>query len=133
MGLNSETQLEYGLCPNLREEQMESILLGIEIHGVEKMARQAKLSGEGVRKIYSGKSIPSHKTLKKLAMAAMALDGLRQAEEAQRKKIKAIMKERGISLRTLARELGVDASNLAKALSDNRNLAPFTLILKQIK
>lgn len=120
MGLNSDAQLEYGSCPKLREEQLEAVLRGIETHGAEKMARQAKLSGEGVRKIQNGKATPTSKTLTKLAMAAMALDGQRQAEEAQREKIKATMQERGISLRALADELGVDASNLSKMISGQR-------------
>lgn len=120
MGLDSEAQLEYGICPKLREVQLAAVLRGIETHGAEKMARYAKLSGEGVRKIQTGKSKPSTKTLTRLAIAAIALDGERQVEEVQREKIKATMKERGISLRKFALELGVDASNLSKALSDKR-------------
>lgn len=121
MGLDSDAQLEYGPCPKLRKEQLEVVLRGIETHGAEKMARQAKLSGEGVRKIQSGKATPTSKTLTKLAMAAMALDGQRQAEEALRNKIKAAMKERGISLRALADELKMDTSNLHKLIGGQRD------------
>ena len=122
MGLNSDAQLEYGQCPKLREEQLEIVMRGIVTHGAEKMARHAKLSAEQVRKIEQGKTQPTPKTLTRLAIVGQALDGQTQSEQLLLEKVKAELNVQKVPLRTLAKALNLDASNLAKMLNGQRGV-----------
>lgn len=123
LGYDPAAQIEYGITPEQKIETFNGVLEGIEIHGAKRVAEIANLSERYVLKISKGQANPPHKTLAKLNRATKILEIDSAEQKSTLDKIHEKMKEKNISMRTLAAELEIDASNLAKVLSGRRNNA----------
>jgi len=121
IGLDSDAQIEYGQCLEQKKKQLEAVLKAIKTYDVQPMAFVARLSAFYVRSIYQGKVTPSEKALEKLYAAAKSLETDGALEQVLRDKITAMMKEKKVSIRSLAAKLEIDSSNLAKILSSQRH------------
>jgi hypothetical protein len=121
LGLNPEAQIEYGICPEQKNAIMQGILSAISAHGAKRMADAARLSERQVLRIGLGKAAPSENAMAKLQVAAKKLDSTATTEQELRRKVKNLMREKKISIRSLAAKLKIDPSNLAKVLSGGRN------------
>ncbi|HYD18447.1 MAG TPA: hypothetical protein VEF76_08210 [Patescibacteria group bacterium] len=97
------------------------MLQAIITHGAKSIADAAKISERHVPDIGKGGIIPSEKTLAKLHSAAKALENASVSEQSLREGITAMMEERKASIRSLAANLEIDPSNLAKILSGHRD------------
>lgn len=122
-GFNPDAQIEYGITQEKIGEMMDIILQGISTHGTKRMAEAANLSERHVLNILNQKTSPSETMIFRLDMAVKTLDKEEEIEKGMRDRIKETMNRKNIPIRTLARELGVDASNLAKNITGDRNNA----------
>ncbi len=120
IGLDPEAQLEYGICPERKNEMMQYIMQGVKMHGAKKTAEVSKLSERQVLRVGMGETTPSDKAFMRLYAAAKALEGVSESEESLRLRIKDMIKEKRVSIRALAEKHGIDHSNLTKALSGKR-------------
>lgn len=115
-GLDEDAQIVYGAS----SESLGVIMRSIKKYGIRKMARAAKVSERQVHNIYHGKAIASEKALTKLLRAAAALDSTSASAQKLCKLIRSLLREKGVSVRQLSAQLGIDPSNLSKMLSGSR-------------
>ncbi len=120
LGLDPEAQIEYGICPEQKNEILKAVLKSISIHGAKSIAEAARMSERYVLEVGKGKTSPSEKALTRLQSAVKALENANASEHGLRQRISAMMEERKISIRSLAANLEIDPSNLAKILSGLR-------------
>jgi transcriptional regulator with XRE-family HTH domain len=85
------------------------------------LAELANLSERYVLKISKGRANPSNKTLMKIHRAIKILEIKSAEQKSTLDKIRDKMKEKNISIRALAAALDMDASNMAKILTDRRS------------
>ena len=123
MGYDPDAQIEYGIAPEQKNEMLDAVLQAIKIHGARRIAEVAKLSEQYVLKIYKGEKIPSEKAIAKLYRMSKIPENESVSEQELLMKISEMMKAKNISIRSLAEELEIDPSNLAKILSGQRKNA----------
>lgn len=121
LGFDPDAQIEYGVCPELKREILQSIRQAVEQHGAQVVADASKLSARHILEIAKGKKNPSKKAITKLHTAVKALEADVITNNQLRQKIKNEMAKKAISIRSLAATLKTDPANLAKALSGDRN------------
>lgn len=119
-GFDPESQIEYGIDREQKEEILNIIVQGISEHGANRISDTANLSERHVLNISKRLTNPSKITLQKLNEAVVVLDNQSQSDKNMRDEIQEHMKKQSISVRTLAKKMMVDPSNLAKVLSDKR-------------
>jgi predicted transcriptional regulator len=122
LGTNPEEQLEYGITPEQKEEQLKTVLKAIKIYGTKPMADIAKISARQIQNIKTGKTTPKETTIQKLYFAAKTLEKLAIEEQELCNQIKLTIKEKNITITKLSKKLNIDASNLSKMLSSGRKL-----------
>ena len=123
LGYDPDAQIEYGIAPEQKNEMLDAVLQAIKIHGARRIAEVAKLSEQYVLKIYKGEKIPSEKAIAKLYRMSKIPENESVSEQELLMKISEMMKAKNISIRSLAEELEIDPSNLAKILSGQRKNA----------
>lgn len=129
LGLNAEEQIKYGISKEQKEEQLKTVLKAIKTYGAKPMAGIAKLSPSHVSRIQQGNRSPSDMVIQKLYFAAKILEKHGLEKQKMLIKIQNEMKKRDTPLRALAKELGMDASNLSKVLKGKKNLNTKSLSL----
>jgi predicted transcriptional regulator len=120
-GFDPDAQLEYGISPEQKDEILKSVLQAITIYGAKSVATAAKLSARHVLDISKEKTNPSELVFIKLQSAVKILESVSASEQELRQKIKEMMEEKNISIRSIASKFEIDASNLAKVLSGLRS------------
>ena len=120
-GFDPDAQLEYGISAEQKDEILKSVLQAVTIYGAKNVALAAKLSARHVRDISKGKTNPSELVFIKLQSAVKILESVNASEQGLRQKIKEMMEEKNISIRSIAAKFEIDASNLAKVLSGLRS------------
>lgn len=120
-GYDPDAQTEYGICPEQKDEMLQSVLQAITTYGAKNIAVASKLSERYVLKIHKGKIIPSEKAFSKLQTAIKILKNTSASEQALLQKIKEMMKGGNVSIRSVATKLEMDAANLRKILSGLRS------------
>ncbi len=120
-GYDPESQIEYGISPEQNEEILQSVLQAVTIYGAKNVAVASRLSERYILKIHKGNVTPSEKALVKLQRAIKTLESTSASERELLQKIKEMMKEVDISIRSVATKLEIDAANLRKILSGLRS------------
>jgi transcriptional regulator with XRE-family HTH domain len=122
LGLDLDAQTDYGPEPDDHERIFAAVRLMGKKFGQRKLAEAACTSLSEVSTILRGKRRPTLATLTKLYRALSRLERVALAEaELTREVLEAVKRRcRLIGVRWLAKRAGVDAANLAKALSGRR-------------
>lgn len=120
-GFDKDAQIEYGISEKQKIEMLETVLQAIKIYGVKPMADISKLSQRHVLNMFKGKTNLSENTLLKLYSASKTLENTNNKENELRELIRNTIKEKGVSIRKIARMAEIDPSNLFKLLSGKRN------------
>lgn len=128
LGFDPDAQIEYGISPEQKNVILQAVAQAVEQHGAQVIAEASKLSARHIIGIVSGKKYPSEKALAKLYTAIKNLEADAMVDNELRQKIKALMQEKKISIRTMAEYLSMDASNLAKVLSGKRKAGNFLIL-----
>ena len=122
-GYNPDSQIEYGICDKQKNEMLEFIIKSIKSYGIKAIADNSTLSERYISEINNKNANLSEKTLHKLYSAGKKLEKLNQNNQELVSKINKIIKEKSLSIRSLAKSLNIDSSNLAKILSGRRKNA----------
>lgn len=123
LGFDPNAQIEYGVSPEQRNEILQAVGQAVEQHGAQAIADASRLSARHILEIVKGKKNPSEKVIAKLHTAVKTLEASAIKDDELRQEIKMLMQEKKVSIRSLAKSLGTDASNLSKVLSGSRNSA----------
>ena len=100
---------------------LQSVMQAIPVFGAKNTADAAKLTERYVLAVGKGKKNPSEKALARLHSAVKTIETANASEEGLRQRIRGMMEDRDISIRSVAATLELDASNLAKILSGDRS------------
>ena len=119
-GFNPNAQIEYGISIEQKKEMLQTVLNAISVYGLKCIAQKAKVSERYVSKIVKSETNVSDKILLKLYSAIQLLKKDNISKEELCHKVIKLMKDKNISIRSLAKELKIDSSNLAKILSGKR-------------
>ena len=119
-GYDPTAQLEYGICDEQKTAMLEAVLQAIKMYGTSRVAATVNLSERHVLKIYKKETVPSGKALMRLHTAVKILENSAEAEKSLLEQTNEMMRAKNISIRSLAAELDIDPSNLAKILSGRR-------------
>lgn len=120
-GFDPQAQIEYGGCPDQRNEMAEKVFQAVEKYGAADIAEISKISVRHISGLCGKKKIVSDQTLFRLYATVKILDQKCEDERLSKDKIREMMTAKNISLRRLAKELDIDPSNLSKMLSGRRD------------
>jgi len=120
-GFDPDAQIEYGMCAEQKAKMIKAVLQAIEKYGIKPMADISKLSSRHILNIHKDKTNLSENALLKLYTAAKTLENTNNKENELRELIRNTIKEKGLSIRKLAENIGIDPSNLSKLISGKRN------------
>ncbi len=118
LGADPEAQSEYGMTPEDRERAMAAIQEAVAAHGMQTIARRAKVSRQHLHDILAGRKTPPNAMLMKLARAAHGLTGAQPRAEDVLPAARECCQELG--RRRFARLAGVNDGHLGRILSGAR-------------
>ena len=130
LGENPEAQIEYGVSPEQKERIRGTTLNLCRSFGPAKLARQAGLSVGDVSDILSGKRNPRVDIWLKLMRAAQDLEAQKYKTDQKNQIILEMIRDmcNQQSMRKVARDSGIDPTNLSHVLNGKRKLSRKTQV-----
>ena len=119
-GFDPDAQIEYGICAEQKAEMIETVLKTIKRYGISPISNISKLSQRHILNFEKEKTNLSENALQNLYSAVKTLENRDKKENELRELIRNIIKKNNISIRQLARNIGIDPSNLSKLISGKR-------------
>lgn len=124
LGVDPEAQIEYGMAPEILQQLHQDVLRRCRASGIRKVATRAGLSVRELHSLLQGRNRARPETMQRLRAACPALE---TEDEQMREWIEAVLERtrervQVVSVRELAREAGIDPSNLAHVLAEKRKL-----------
>jgi plasmid maintenance system antidote protein VapI len=130
LGLSEDAQIDYGQDPNSAEVFLEELRRAASVHGMRQISEISGIARNSLSLMVKGQITVTPIIVEKLILAITRLDQVAseqaEFERTVRDKLLPEIEEHG--LRTVAKYLGVDASNLGKMVSGKRKLTPGRLV-----